>query len=448
MTEVYQETTEKTEKPVGRKSFLPGLSRVFEPLDKAGFPHQPEQPHHSLPGTIENVAHMLKGYDITVSNDLITKETTLSMLGMANTDGMQPALLATVFSLANLNKVSTSNIPAYIDALGKDSEKNSAADWMQSEPWDGQDRMQALADTVTPVKSYPTLLRDALIRKFVLSIAAAATRPYFSGRGVLTFQGGQGIGKTSWFRGLVDDVALGERLIKIDHHLDVHNKDSKLGAIKHLIVELGELDSTIKKDFARLKGFLTSDQDKIRKPYARTESEYRRRTVFCASVNEFNFLEDSTGNSRFWTIATERIDYRHGINMQQVYAQALVALDAGEQWWLDPDEESLLECENRKHRAVSAIRELFMEKIDVGRTDRSACDWYTASEALGKMGIVYPTNGQAKEGARTLREFFGNSRKIRDRERWQIPFRAQSVYGGYAVEDEVEEEEAALPVSF
>lgn len=432
MTKEFKETVGKAEKREGRKSFLPSLARIFQPLDKASFPHQPEVSNHSLPSTIENLDHMLKGYGIAVSSDVVTKSTTLSMEGLANTDGMQEAILATVFSLAQLNRMSSANISNYIEALGKAHETNCAEEWMRSERWDGEDRMQAIAETITPVKSYPSYLRDILIKKFVLSIAAAATRTRFSGRGVLTLQGRQGIGKTSWFRGLVNNAALQERLIKIDHHLDVHNKDSKLGAIKHLIVELGELDSTIGKDFARLKGFLTSDQDKIRKPYARAESDYRRRTVFCASVNEYNFLEDSTGNSRFWTIETDHINYQHDIDMQQLFAQALVMLDEGEEWWLSKEEDALLEYENRKHRAVSAIRELFLDKIDAECIDRSDCNWFTAKEVLEKLGVAMPSNGQSKEAARTLREFFGNSKKVRDRERWQVPFRAQSVYGGHA----------------
>jgi putative DNA primase/helicase len=440
MTKEFDEAVDKAMKRAGRKSFLPSLSRVFQPLDKSSFPHQPEVSNHALPSTIENLAHLLKGYGIAVSSDVITKSTMLSMNGLENTDGMQEALLATVISLVNLNKMSSASISNYIEALAKAHETNCAEEWMRSERWDGKDRMQVFAETVTPVKSYPIVLRDMLMRKFVLSIAAAATRPHYSGRGVLTLLGRQGIGKTSLFRNMVDDPALRERLIKIDHHLDVHNKDSKLGAIKHLIVELGELDSTIGRDFARLKGFLTSDQDKIRKPYARTESEYRRRTVFCASVNEYNFLEDSTGNSRFWTVEAEHINYLHDINMQQLFAQAVVMLDEGATWWLNQEEEALLEYENRKHRSVSAIRELFLEKIDVECADRSDCRAYTSSEVLQKLGIATPTNGQAKECARTLREFFGSSRKIRDRDRWPVPFRAQSVYDTFSTGENAPQE--------
>ena len=86
-------------------------------------------------------------------------------------------------------------------------------------------------------------------------------------------------------------------------------------------------------DMARLKGVLTRDFDKVRRPYARAESEYQRRTVFFASVNKPNFLVDMTGNTRWWTIPVSKINYEHGIDMQQVFAQ----LDANEGQAVPPD---------------------------------------------------------------------------------------------------------------
>jgi putative DNA primase/helicase len=444
MTTQQDETAEKTVKKVGKKSALPSLSNIYKPLDRAGFPHQPDVPTHHLPCTVENLAHLLKGYGISVSNDVITKSTALTITGnVGSKDGLQGALIATVMSLATLNKMSNSMVPSYIGVLAKASETNCAKEWMESKPWDGVDRVEQLVETVKAAPSFPDVLRRALLKKWLLSVAAAATRPAFKSRGVLTYQGRQSIGKTTWFRSLVDKEGLRESIVKIDHFLDVHNKDSMLGALKHLIVELGELDSSFKRDFARMKGFLTSDQDKIRKPYDRMESEYDRRTVFCASVNEYNFLEDATGNSRFWTIPVESINAYHGIDMQQVFAQLLVMLNQGWIWWLNQEEEAMLEVENRKHRAVSVIRDLMSERIDVSRSDRSCGEWCTSSEVLSRLGILNPTNGQAKEGARTLREFFGPSKKIHDRERWQIVFRERSV-----LDDDVSDQEVAPDVRF
>ena len=69
---------------------------------------------------------------------------------------------------------------------------------------------------------------------------------------------------------------------------------------KKLIVELGELDATFRKsDIASLKSFITSDRDVLRRPYARLESEFVRRTVFLHRLTQSSFLHDPTGNRRF-----------------------------------------------------------------------------------------------------------------------------------------------------
>ena len=180
---------------------------------------------------------------------------------------------------------------------------------------------------------------------------AAALKPRgFKSRGVLTLQGEQGIGKTSWGLALISDPMLRETVVKVDHHMDGGNKDSLIGAITHFIVEIGELDSSFRKDMARLKGFLTADSDKVRRPYGRTEAEYPRRTIFFATVNESSFLVDQTGNSRFFTIEVERLNYQHTIEMQQVWAQLYVAFQQGDQWWLTGEEEKQLAQINSRHR--------------------------------------------------------------------------------------------------
>jgi putative DNA primase/helicase len=70
-----------------------------------------------------------------------------------------------------------------------------------------------------------------------------------------------------------------------------------MSAVSHWVVELGELDSTFKKsDVSVLKAFITRRQDKLRRPYARRDSVFPRRTVFAGTVNDYQFLHDNTGN--------------------------------------------------------------------------------------------------------------------------------------------------------
>jgi putative DNA primase/helicase len=246
----------------------------------------------------------------------------------------------------------------------------------------------------------------------------------FRARGVLTLQGAQGVGKTSWIAALLPAGELRNDCIKLDHHLDASNKDSIINAVGHWITEIGELDSSFKKDVARLKGFLTNDCDKLRRPYARGESEYPRRTVFAATVNEEQFLIDHTGNSRWWTIAVERLEFQHTIDMQQLYAQLARDLDGQEQWWLTPEEESQLAEYNSRHRSISAIGERIREYLDLERLGEPGGTPTTAIELLTALGIANPSNSQCKECGTVLRELLGTPKRINGRDRWRIHTRS------------------------
>ena len=170
-----------------------------------------------------------------------------------------------------------------------------------------------------------------------------------------------------------------------------------------------------------MKGFLTSDCDKIRQPYARTYSEYQRRTVFFASVNQSDFLVDMTGNSRWWTVPVSKINYQHGIDMQQLFAQLAEDFGNGKQWWLTRQEEELLEACNIEHKRVSVIRERLLEKVDLDLIGKDGNPAMSASEVLAKLDYLKPTNPQCRECGGILRELFGEPKKIRGIYKWRIP---------------------------
>jgi putative DNA primase/helicase len=330
--------------------------------------------------------------------------------------------LTRVLSLASLNNMNTGLIQPFIYDIAESHSFNPVEDWIRSRPWDEQDRLDALYSTVESADEYPAHLKVTLLHRWLLSaVAAALNRGSFASRGVLTLQGPQGCGKTSWGRALISDIVLRAEVFKDDHHLDGANKDSILGAIRHWITEIGELDSSFKKDIARLKGFLTSNFDKLRPPYARVEAEYPRQTVFFATVNEFNFLIDPTGNTRWWTIPVERLNFEHGLDMQQVFAQLAVELANGEQWWLTAAEEAQLALWNVRHQSVSVIREKILERLDLERADDGNQPRMTAIELLEHLGLQRPTNAQCRECGSILRELVGAPKRIKGREKWKIP---------------------------
>jgi putative DNA primase/helicase len=402
-----------------------GPSGNARPLGHASFPDQPRGGSSTIPATIANLAHMINAYGISVRYNAVRKQIHITIPHASGaSENCTNVALTRIISLANLNNMPSGQIANYLEVIADSNQHNPVADWITSKPWDGIDRLQPIYDTLKTRDGFPEALKHALMYRWLLSAVASVLKPSgFKARGVLTLQGPQSIGKTSWISALVPDPVLREGVLKLDHHLDAGNKDSIITAVSHWIVEIGELDSSFKKDIARLKGFLTSDRDKVRRPYGRSDSEYPRKMVFCATVNEHGFLVDSTGNSRWWTIPVTSIIYEHNIDMQQVFAQLAIDFHGGAQWWLTHEEEQLLELHNKEHRNVSAIRERILEALDLDHVSESGLPTFTPTQLLQRMNIRNPTNAQSKECASVLRELLGESKKIQGQYKWRIPFR-------------------------
>jgi putative DNA primase/helicase len=390
-------------------------------IDPNSFPHRPSNPGRPPPATIENLEHLLEQGGFACRFNVIKKRTELR-----HADGTR-ASMSEIVSFALQNAFGTGWLYQFIDEIAAAHPYNPVEEWIRSKAWDGKDRLPEIYDTIIPTDEYPAELKETLLRRWLLSVTQAAlAQGPFRARGVLTLQGEQGIGKTSWIGRLLPPGELRNDYILLDHHMDGSNKDSVINAVTHFIVEIGELDSSFKKDIARLKGFLTNDCDKFRKPYGREVVEHPRRTVFAATVNDDRFLVDSTGNSRWWTIAIHKMRWHHDVDMQQLYAQLAVALEGNERWWLTPAEERQLAEYNLRHRSVSAIAERVLEYAD---PDSKANGHYmTAIEVLRAIGITNPTTAQCRECGAALRECFGPPSRVNGRHKWKVKERDNNIY--------------------
>jgi putative DNA primase/helicase len=417
-------------------------SNVFKldsakPLDPLLFPNQPRIQSSQILPTIANFTYLLAENGIEVQYNVIKKKLEIYIGGPSSSfDNRDNVLLTQIGSIAAINGFPTTKIPELLVAVADRKQFNPVAVWIMSRPWDGVDRLPAFYATLVQHAEFPQALKETLMYRWILSaVAAALMKTGFNARGVLTLQGIQGLGKTKWVASLVSDEALRALVVLLNHHLDGSNKDSITRAASHWLVEIGELDSSFKKDIARLKGFITADMDKVRRPYGRLDSEYPRRTVFCATVNDSNFLVDSTGNSRWWTVPVIWINYQHGIDMQQLFAQLAIDFDNGAQWWLTPEEELNLEQHNNAHRVVSAVRERILNAVDMTDASRANLPPMTAIEVLQAIGINFPTNPQCKECAGILRELFGESKKVNGKVSWRVPLRHRQASSTHTASD-------------
>lgn len=177
-------------------------------------------------------------------------------------------------------------------------------DMLTGESWDGQPRVGVVLDALhLPPDSFDALLVRRWLHQTVALALNDEAEPY-GGDGVLVFQGAQGLGKTQFFRLLAcrsDWFAEG-------CSIDTDRVDSVIQATGVWIAELGELDSTLRREQAALKAFLTSSTDTFRAPYARAAAKRPRRTSFAATVNPESFINDDSGSRRFWTVHLNAID--------------------------------------------------------------------------------------------------------------------------------------------
>ena len=258
---------------------------------------------------------------------------------------------------------------------------------------------------------------DIFLRRWFISVVAAVRGHGGAGmKGVLTLAGNQGIGKTSWFRGIFPEDMFCEGLV-----LDPHNKDTIIKATDHLVCELGELDATFRRDIPALKAFISSQYDQIRHPYAAKTSQHPRRTVFCATVNQTHFLVDETGNSRFWPIEVFSCDFHEVSRMRDNGQLALFwreidemyrACIAGREefrWWIGADEQELLSNSSEKFVRETAGEAMLKEHFDL---DGPAVHWMTGAEIMQTLGVrmnEHNYTSRKNEVLATIRRITGQS---------------------------------------
>lgn len=358
----------------------------------------------------DNLREIIRRLGVTIRYNIIKKREEIIIPNASfSIDNHDNAALAWLASECSLFSFPTDSLQDFVTLIADSNPYNPVATWITSKPWDGISRLQDFYATVRESPGFNKSLKETMMFRWMLSAIAASFNPDgVVARGVLVFQGRQQIGKTAWFKRLVPDTL---DVIQDGVILRPEDKDSVKQAVSNWLVELGELDATFKKsDIAQLKGFITRDRDVIRMPYARKESTFARRTVFFGSVNPREFLNDPTGNTRFWTIPCESINFRHDLDMQQVWAEFYEEWKDGQTHHLTPEETQLIEGTNAEYLAIDPVEERILSYLDWD-TDESTWVWKQATDILIDCGMDRPTKGDTTKAAMFIRERNNNQGK-------------------------------------
>ncbi|MBQ5559287.1 MAG: hypothetical protein IIT46_05855 [Lachnospiraceae bacterium] len=314
--------------------------------------------------TPENLQSWLENNSIGIRYNELSKHFDITGLDNENQELLSNNMAALIHSRlkqADLYKGCTIQaVNDYISICGSRKSYNPVLEYLSKYQWDGKSRLDELY-SIMNISAHDRLSR-VLIRKWLMqSISLLHNNPRepFGADGCLTLCGGQGIGKSS----LIRKLSMKSTFFKEGLTIDTNDKDSIIRAISGWIGEIGELESTLRKDIEKLKAFLTAATDEIRIPYARSATITPRRTSYGATCNSNEFLIDTSGNRRFWTIPVTDIDLQQldELDVIQLWkeVQDIVSHKGLQAFRLTKDEQKALAERNGQHtRKVKAQTEI------------------------------------------------------------------------------------------
>lgn len=240
---------------------------------------------------------------------------------------------------------STADVFSALEQVAKENSYNPVRQYLSGLKWDGVARIESIVEDILGAER--TEINQSIMRRFMISAIARALEPGCKVDTVLVLVGTQGAGKSSFFRILAGEPYFGDTAV------DLHSKDSLQVLRGTWIYEWAELEALNRsRDSEAAKAFISSPIDRYRPSYGRLVVEVPRTCVIVGSTNKRQFLEDETGNRRFLPITATRIDMKLLREQRdQLWAEAMVAYQAGERWWLSDEEDAQLSAAQLIHHA-------------------------------------------------------------------------------------------------
>ena len=235
--------------------------------------------------------------------------------------------------------------------------------------WDGTPRLDTLFIDYLGAKD--TAYNRAITRKAFAAAVARAMTPGCKFDNMVILAGPQGIGKST----LLDKMSRGWFNDSIRTFEGKEASELLQGV---WLVEVSELDAFRKTDVSRIKQFLSLRADRFRAAYGRNVKEIPRSCIFFGTTNTPDFLQDTTGNRRFWPIDTGEVRHTKNVwkdltddEIDQLWAEAFMRWQAGEPLFLSGAIEEEAKLKQEEHREVSSREGIVREFLERNVPD----DW-------------------------------------------------------------------------
>ena len=242
--------------------------------------------------------------------------------------------------------------------------------------WDGKDRIRELARRV-PTKNpywpdwfYTWFL--GMVRQWQSSIYDR-----YGNQVAPLLISKQGWNKSTFIQSLLPP----ELQWGFTNQLDVSEKRQTLQAMSQFLLinldEFNQISPQLQQGF--LKNVITLPCVKVKRPYGRHVEPFPRMASFIGATNQADVLTDPSGGRRFIGIElTGPIDMSQNPNYEQIFAQALYALDHHEAYYFN-DEQTLQILEsNRQFQQLTPAEQYFNDCFEPA-TSESDGEYLTSS---------------------------------------------------------------------
>lgn len=233
------------------------------------------------------------------------------------------------------------DVKAALELVARRRPFHPVRNYLHSLKWDGKPRLDTVLSTYFGAAENE-YTRAIGVRWFI-SLGARVMRPGCQSDCTLILEGAQGRGKTSAYRALMHDP-----LWYAESSAGVESKDFYENLRGIWLFGFDELDSLHRSSLTRVKTELTSVKDHYRRAYGHFTVDYPRQCGFCGTTNSSEYLNDLTGNRRFWPVAVLRDIVISKIirDRDQLWAEASMRFQAGEAWHVNtPELRALCEAE-------------------------------------------------------------------------------------------------------
>ena len=248
---------------------------------------------------------------------------------------------------------------------------NDVTDYLSGLTWDGVERLDSLFIDYLGAEDEPYI--RAVTRKSFTAAVARAMTPGAKFDQMVILSGPQGIGKST----LLDTMSCGWFNDSIRTFEGKEASELLQGV---WIVEIAELDAFRRTDTARIKQFISQRADRFRAAYGRHVKEMPRCCVFFGTTNSDEYLQDRTGNRRFWPVDVGRHPPSKSVwtelpqERDQLWAEAVVRWKLGEPLYLTGDLANIAAGQQDAHRETSAREGMIQDWLEKP-VPRDWCRW-------------------------------------------------------------------------